>query len=566
MNNEDLSELINYLNKYPELNEWLSQFNQSENPEIDFKLIAPVVSGLQLEYDALEKKYFETRGKLTDSKSELWQRNKDIKELKRALSVVETTEEKNRQLKEVALEPSYGRIPPQNVALEEIILRSYIKNRKLMESDSQPYLNLMFYKDVHKILHSALMNLPKKITGQMLVSELRKREELDLVGGPYFIKQLTEENKEITDDPDIIKKYIDELEHHYLAREGIIFAGELSKKMFCESDKIESMPEELRNQSLKLLELLPFRFRKTYDRRSALIQVKEDLADLEKRNGQPRISTGYKSLDKIIHGILPNKFFINGARGKQGKTTLTLCIADNIAKQGYPVAYFNHELTTEQMLQKLASRKAKVDVEKFEYYETGFTSEEKQHIEKAFEEINELPLFFEGGRPNTLEKIVKTSNRFNKFNTELDIINKCKRLKSSYPDLCLIIFDGLQAYEHLVPERGNKSDFFYKVLSAMKYEIAEPLGVSVFLNAQLKGDVEKYKNKKPRSVGDFSDCKGIPEVSDGAFLLYRPEAYFDAKEYQGWMNIHPVELRSGDKRKKQFKLGVDLKYSDIFEI
>ena len=432
-----------------------------------------------------------------------------------------------------------------------------------MELDSQPYLNLMFYKEVHKILHSALMNMPKKVTDQMLISELRKREELDLVGGPYFIKQLIEENKEITDDPNTIKTYIDELENHYLAREGIRFAGELSRKLFCESGKIESIPEELREQSLKLLELLPFKFRKTYDRRSALIQVKEDLKDLENRDGKPRISTGYKSLDKIIHGILPNKLFINGARGKQGKTTFTLCIADNIAQQGYPVAYFNHELTTEQMIQKLASRKAKVDFEKFEYYETGFTYEEKQRIEKAFEEINELPLLFEGGRPNLLEK---GSSKFKRLTYELDIVSKSKRLKASYPNLSLIIFDGLQAYEHLVPERGNKSDFFYKVLSAMKYEIAEPLGVSVFLNAQLKGDVEKYKNKKPRSVGDFSDCKGIPEVSDGAFLLYRPEAYFDGEEFQGWINVHPVELRSGSKKEKQFKLGVDLKYSDIYNI
>lgn len=460
------------------------------------------------------------------------------------------------------MEHSYGRIPPQNVTLEEIILRSYIKNRKLMESDSQPYLNLMFYKDVHKILHSALMNMPKKVTDQMLISELRKREELELVGGPYFIKQLTEENKEITDDPDIIKKYIDELEHHHLAREGIRFGVELSRKMFCESDKIESLPEELRNQSLKLLELLPLRFRKTYDKRSALIQVKEDFKELEKRNGQPKISTGYNSLDRIIHGILPNKLFINGARGKQGKTTLTLCIADNVARQNSHVAYFTHELTVEQTIQKLVARQAKVDVEKFEYYEKGFTDEEKQRIEKAFEEINELPLLFEGGRPNILGVAGDRYKRFPKG--ELDIVSKSKRLKSSYPDLSLIIFDGLQAYEHLIPERGNKSDFFYKVLSAMKYEIAEPLGVSVFLNAQLKGQVEKYKNKKPRSVDDFSDCKGIPEVADGVFLLYRPEAYFDNEEFQGWMNVHPVELRSGNKKEKQFKLGVNLKYSDIY--
>ena len=104
----------------------------------------------------------------------------------------------------------------------------------------------------------------------------------------------------------------------------------------------------------------------------------------------------------------------------------------------------------------------------------------------------------------------------------------------------------------------------------MKYDIAEQLGVTVLLNAQLKSDVDtRYKKTlcKPRSTEDFSDCKGIKDICDGAFGLWRGEYYLpDNKNYKNKLKIIPLDLRNEDKHIKPFDLGIDIKTMNVYEI
>jgi replicative DNA helicase len=315
--------------------------------------------------------------------------------------------------------------------------------------------------------------------------------------------------------------------------------------------------EIIRKKSSEMLELLPFQHRKSYDKKSAVFEAREELKRLKERKGFPKISTGYDKLDRVTHGIPKGRMFIFGGRGKMGKTALTTCIGEEVKSQGYDVAYFSHEVKMNDMINRRISRKTGIDFRKFEYNPGGFTKREEEKIEKALKEIEGDNLYMESGRASSLDYLVSRSKQF----------------KAMYPNLALIVFDGLQSYENLVPDRGNKSDFFTKVMSTMKYEIAEPLGLTVFLNAQLKQDVDtRYRKSlcKPRSTEDFSDCKGIKDVCDGAFGLWRGEYYFSTGEmyekYKNKLEIIPLDLRNEDRHIKPFNLGINIKTMDVYEI
>ncbi len=515
----------------------------------------------QKEIELLEvyKDYLIEKGKNRKLYEDLKESKKLISDLKRNRTITLRHENTLNKLREDILGYA-GKIPPQNVRLEEIVLGSYMKFPKLIKQGkiSQPYLNLMWYKEAHLKIHSVIMNSFRKVTPQVVISDLRRIGELDDVGGPYHINLLAED-KEVTDDLATINMYTDELEHHYGKRRLIGFATELTNLAYDE-DKIQSVPDTIREQSAKILELLPFKHRQFYDKKAAVVQVQEDLADLEKRKGLPKVSTGFKKLDGLTHGILPGKLFINGARGKMGKTILTTGISDNVVEQGYDAAYFSHEVPLKEMINRSVSKKTGIDFGRFEYNPNGFSMKEKKRIEEALEEIKNSKLHYEPGRAPSLDYIV----------------GKSKQLKMTYPDLKLIVFDGIQAYGHLVPDRGNKSDFFTKVMETMKYEIAEPLEVCVFLNGQLKTIVdESYKgpNKKynklfmPSAVGEFSDCKGIPDVCDGAFGIWRGEYYFpDNEKYKDKMKIIPLTLRSENKHLPPVDIGCDIKTMKVYDI
>ncbi len=77
---------------------------------------------------------------------------------------------------------------------------------------------------------------------------------------------------------------------------------------------------------------------------------------------------------------------------------------------------------------------------------------------------------------------------------------------------------------------------------------------------------DRTKNRKPKGIENFADCKAIPEIADGAFLLYRPEHYFNDKKYKGFINVHPVDLRSSGRANKQFQLGFDTSRANMYEL
>ena len=82
-----------------------------------------------------------------------------------------------------------------------------------------------------------------------------------------------------------------------------------------------------------------------------------DLDDLIRYTGStPAISTGFTELDGIIDDGLRNGFYIIGAISSLGKTTFTLQICDNLAKQGQDVLFYSLEMSKAELQARSISR------------------------------------------------------------------------------------------------------------------------------------------------------------------------------------------------------------------
>jgi replicative DNA helicase len=208
---------------------------------------------------------------------------------------------------------------------------------------------------------------------------------------------------------------------------------------------------------------------------------------------------------------------------------------------------FLSESSAREMTQKLIAKKTGIDSEAFSYQDSPLSPEEKARVEEARKALVGYPIYFEDSSKLNIKYIVE----------------RTEKVKVTHPDLALVVVDGMQAFE--CPPKANKSDFYYGILQDLK-RLAKYIGVTVIANGQLKAIVEERRDKKPRGLEDFSDCKGIPEVADAALMLYRPEFYWpDEAKYKGWMSVIPMAMRTGDKKDKQFRLGVDMKTATISE-
>ena len=93
-----------------------------------------------------------------------------------------------------------------------------------------------------------------------------------------------------------------------------------------------------------------------YLRTSAGKSVSELLETIRSNAGKPRLSTGFTAIDDALDGGLYTGLYFIGAISSLGKTTLTLQMADNLAKQGRDVLFFSLEQSRFDLMSKSISR------------------------------------------------------------------------------------------------------------------------------------------------------------------------------------------------------------------
>ncbi len=102
---------------------------------------------------------------------------------------------KNRRKSTVDLSTMmYGKVPPQAKELEEAVLGAIMLEKTAFDTVIEILKPECFYVDAHQRIYNSFKSLADKsmpIDLLTVVEELKTREELDMVGGPYYITKLT---------------------------------------------------------------------------------------------------------------------------------------------------------------------------------------------------------------------------------------------------------------------------------------------------------------------------------------------------------------------------------------
>jgi replicative DNA helicase len=497
-------------------------------------------------------------------------------------AIIATLQEKSGQLtrlrnhheqamKFASVSSSFNRTPPYSEDSERIVLGLTIKYPELRAKHSQPYTNMMFFIPAHREIHSSMMKVAA-LDRVTLSDQLKHDGKLDVVGGQTTIERLLFEVADL--GPGSFDTHWDAIESRYILRTAITQCREIEHEMFeADINNISSIPEWIRQKSTELVEKsVPRRFRVHRDLRALVDETTEDFADLVRREGKPRISTGYLVLDRIMHGVHPGELHIMGADTKAGKTTLMANLADNVALQGYGTAVFTFESFGKQIIQKLVAKRAKFDTEFFRYFEKGQVTETMiaEVFRAAREEVRELPLYIDDATP-----------------ADLDLLKmRVKQLKIEHPNLALVIIDGMQSFRGYKPYEGTKASIYEEVLKGLRTDIAGQNHVGVLLTSQIKTqEVYLRANMRPYRLNDFPDCAAIPKIADSAFFIYRPEGYILQGKYRNRkqeeyfttenlerlgllkrIEVIPAALRVGDRLKKGGWLGCDMPFANIFPL
>ncbi|HEY8398407.1 MAG TPA: replicative DNA helicase, partial [Flavihumibacter sp.] len=337
-----------------------------------------------------------------------------------------------------------------------------------------------------------------------VVEELRRREELEMVGGPYYITKLT--NTVVSSAN--IDAHSRIILQKFIQRELIRISGEVIADAYEDSTDVFDLLDAAES---KLFDITNNHLRKDYSSiDSVLVQTVQRIEDL--RNQTEDISgvpSGFPSIDKVTYGWQKTDLIILAARPAVGKTAFALNLARNAALNPIrptAVAVFSLEMSAGQLVQRILSAESEIWLEKIsrgklEDYEM------KQLYAKGIQRLSEAKIF------------IDDTAALNIF----ELRAKCRRLKNKH-DLGLIIIDYLQ----LMSGAGgntNREQEISQISRSLK-QLAKELEVPIIALSQLSRAVETRKdgNKMPQ-LSDLRESGAIEQDADMVMFIYRPEYY-----------------------------------------
>ena len=415
---------------------------------------------------------------------------------------------------------NYGKMPPNVSDYETAVLGAIMLEKHAFEAVSDILKPECFYQNANQKIFQAMCNLSKSskpIDLLTVVGELRAKDELDSVGGPYAITKLTTEVVSAAN----IEFHARAVLETFMLREMIRISGQTISAAYENGADIFDLMDE---HDKELTNLSTGSLVKSYS--DIPTELVKRIQRIEKLRANPEHITGvpsmYRDLDFVTHGWQPTDLIILAARPSVGKTAFALNLARNAAlhpTKPTPVAFFSMEMSTGQLMDRIISAESGLLLENLN---SGRVTEDEisMFYNKSFQKLSNAPIFFDDTPAMGI----------------FEMRAKCRRMKSKL-GLGLIIIDYLQLMSGTGDKRSSNREQEISTISRNLKALAKELGIPIIALSQLSREVEKRKDddKKPR-LSDLRESGAIEQDADMVMFLYRPEYYNITADEMGESN------------------------------
>ena len=399
-----------------------------------------------------------------------------------------------------------GRIQPQARELEEAILGALMLEKDAYSLVSDILKPESFYDPVHQSIYMAIMNLAVRqapIDMLTVVEQLRKDGELDAVGGPVYIAQLTEKVASAAH----IEFHARIIAQKYLARELISFSSVVTTKAFDETTDVDDLMQEAES---KLFEISQRNVKKDVTQINPVIKEALNLLEIaaNRPEGLSGLQTGFIPLDKITSGWQNSDLVIIAARPAMGKTAFVLSMAKNMAvSYNYPVALFSLEMSNVQLVNRLIVNTCEIPGEKIKNGQ--LLPYEWEQLDFKIKELYDAPLYIDDTPSLSV----------------FELRTKARRLVREH-GIKMIIIDYLQLMNASGMNYGSREQEVSMISRSLK-GLAKELNIPIIALSQLNRGVEGRtgaEGKRPQ-LSDLRESGAIEQDADMVCFIHRPEYY-----------------------------------------
>ncbi len=402
--------------------------------------------------------------------------------------------------------PDMGRLQPQARELEEAVLGALMLEKDAYSIVSEILKPECFYEKAHEKIYAAIVDLAlsqRPVDMLTVTEQLKKRGELEDVGGPFYISQLTSKVASSAH----IEYHARIIAQKYLARELISFTAMIQGKAFDETLDVEDLMQEAEG---KLFEISQRNVKKDVTQINPVI--KDAMEMLQKaalqKEGLSGLRTGFEGLDKMTSGWQNSDLIIIAARPAMGKTAFVLSMAKNIAVDyRNPVALFSLEMSNVQLVNRLIANVCEIPSEKIKSGQLA--NYEWQQLDYKLKNLMDAPLY------------VDDTPSLSVF----ELRTKARRLVREH-GVRIIIIDYLQLMNASGMAFGSRQEEVSTISRSLK-GLAKELNIPIIALSQLNRGVESREGidgKRPQ-LSDLRESGAIEQDADMVCFIHRPEYY-----------------------------------------
>jgi len=387
-----------------------------------------------------------------------------------------------------------------------------------------------FSLDSHRRIYAVMVGLadlghPVDIV--TVSEELRRKKELDSVGGISYLASLSEGLPRKLS----IETYVRIVRDKSLMRQlmsvcdgGMMEAADQSKRAL----------DVLNDVSQRLVEISQRAVTGGFSDIGEI--VKSSFGSIDELYEQGREVTGlathYIEFDKKTSGLQESELIIIAARPSMGKTAWAINIAENAAVRGDKVvAVFSLEMSKASLLRRMLASQALVNSKAIQ---TGMLMrDDRQKLIAGLERLMESKLFIDDTPGITLAEMRA----------------KARRLKQQHGRLDLIVIDYLQlmtggagANQKGFENRTQEVSAVSRGLKALAKEMKVPV---VALSQLSRASEQRGGDKKPM-LSDLRESGSIEQDADVVCFIHREE-YYDREneDLKGKAEIIIAKQRNG---------------------
>jgi len=212
---------------------------------------------------------------------------------------------------------SLGKLPPQAIDLEEAILGALMLEKNALTAVIEFLRPDHFYTEQHKEIYNAIIDLFKAtepVDMRTVVAQLRKNAKLELVGGAYYIAELTSKVSSAAN----IEYHARIIIEMAIKRDLIQIASQVHHEAYEDTTDVFELLDKTEQS---IFQISDSNLRKNYDNMKSLMYraIQELQEKKNHKDGLTGIPSGFSRLDRVTSGWQKSDLVIIAARPGMGK-------------------------------------------------------------------------------------------------------------------------------------------------------------------------------------------------------------------------------------------------------